>query len=199
MSLGKNPEKTEKGLPQSKYPSCKADIASYEGSRAPTLIMSVKSKKEKTNMKKTKAFNRILSAVFCLVLIAAAALTLTACKKETDTATSSVESVNEETASKVGDGKTEFAFRVTDKEGNSTEFIVCTDKTIVGEALLEAGLIEGEEGQFGLFVKKVNGIVADYDIDKTYWAFYVDGEYGMTGVDQTEIEEGRIYEFRVSK
>ena len=47
MSLGKNPEKTEKGLPQSKYPSCKADIASYEGSRAPTLIMSVKSKKEK--------------------------------------------------------------------------------------------------------------------------------------------------------
>ena len=90
-------------------------------------------------------------------------------------------------------------FTVTDKEGNSTEFIVCTDKTIVGEALLEAGLIEGEEGQFGLYVKKVNGIVADYDIDKTYWAFYVDGEYGMTGVDQTEIEEGKVYEFRVSK
>ncbi len=150
-------------------------------------------------MKKTKLFIRILSAVFCLVLIAATALTLTACKKETDTATSSVESVNEETTSKVGEGKTEFAFRVTDKEGNSTEFIVCTDKTIVGEALLEAGLIEGEEGQFGLYVKKVNGIVADYDIDKTYWAFYVDGEYGMTGVDQTKIEEGKVYEFRVSK
>ena len=199
MVIGENSEKTEKGLLQSKYPSCRANIASLEGSRAPTVIMSAKIKKEKTKMKKTELFIRILSAVFCLVLIAATALTLTACKKETDTATSSVESIHEETAKKVGKGECEFSFRVTDKDGNSTDFIVCTDKKMVGEALLEVGLIEGEEGQFGLFVKKVNGIVADYDIDKTYWAFYVDGEYGMTGVDQTEIEEGKIYEFRVSK
>ena len=70
-----------------------------------------------------------------------------------------------------------FAFTVVDKDGNETAFEVSTDKETVGEALLDAKLIEGEEGAYGLYVKKVNGIVADYDVDQTYWAFYVDGEY----------------------
>ena len=43
------------------------------------------------------------------------------------------------------------------------------------------------------YVKKVNGITADYDVDQSYWGFYIDGEYAMTGVDGTSIEEGRIY------
>ncbi len=150
-------------------------------------------------MEKTKIIRRILSGLLVLMLIAALSVSMMACKAKDTDATSSVASVNEETSSKVGEGKTEFAFRVTDKDGNSTDFIVCTDKTTVGEALLDAGLIEGEEGQFGIFVKKVNGIVADYDIDKTYWAFYIDGEYQMTGVDSAEIESGKIYELRVSK
>ena len=67
------------------------------------------------------------------------------------------------------------------------------------EALLAEGLIEGENGAYGLYVKKVNGIVADYDIDKTYWAFYINGEYAMSGVDTTEIVEGATYSFKVEK
>ena len=78
-------------------------------------------------------------------------------------------------------------------------FEIHTDKEIVGEALLELELIEGEEGDFGLFVKAVNGIVADYDVDGTYWAFYVNGEYAMSGVDTTIIEEGTSYMFKVEK
>ena len=46
---------------------------------------------------------------------------------------------------------------------------------------------------------KVNGIVADYETDGTYWAFYIGDEYGMTGVDMTEIEAGATYAFKVSK
>ncbi len=150
-------------------------------------------------MKKTKMITRILLGLLLVMLIAALSVSMTACKEKDTNDTSSVESINEETAKRVGEGDTEFSFRVTDKDGNVTDFIVCTDKTIVGEALLDAGLIEGEEGQFGIFVKKVNGIVADYDIDKTYWAFYIDGEYQMMGVDAVEIELGKIYELRVSK
>ena len=74
-----------------------------------------------------------------------------------------------------------------------------TNEKIVGDALQKLGLIEGEEGQYGLFVKKVNGITADYDVDKTYWAFYVDGEYAMSGVDTTEIEKDKEYCFKVEK
>lgn len=99
----------------------------------------------------------------------------------------------------VGEGSTKFAFTVVDKDGNETVFEVSTDKETVGEALLDAKLIEGEEGAYGLYVKKVNGIVADYDADQTYWAFYVDGEYAMSGVDVTKIEEGKTYTFKVEK
>ena len=86
-----------------------------------------------------------------------------------------------------------FTFIVVDKDGAETSFTISTDKKTVGDALLAEGLIEGEEGAYGLYVKKVNGIVADYNIDQTYWAFYINGEYAMTGVDQTDVEDGATY------
>lgn len=99
----------------------------------------------------------------------------------------------------LGEGQTKISVSVTDGEGNETLFDVYTDKATVGEALLEVGLIAGEDGQYGLYVKTVNGIVADYDVDQTYWAFYIDGEYASTGVDTTPVEEGKTYGFKVEK
>ena len=84
-------------------------------------------------------------------------------------------------------------------EGNETKLTIHTDKTTVGEALLELGVIAGEDGQYGLYVKEVIGIEADYDKDGVYWAFYVNGEYAMTGVDQTEIVDGEAYAFKAEK
>ena len=86
-----------------------------------------------------------------------------------------------------------------DKDGNETAITVKTDKKMVGEALLDEKIVEGDMGDYGLYVKKVNGIVADYDVDQTYWAFYIDGEYAMTGVDVTEIVEGSTYMMKVEK
>lgn len=96
-----------------------------------------------------------------------------------------------------GEGKTQFDFTVVDQDGGETSFEIHTDKEIVGEALQELGLIEGEEGEYGLFVKTVNGITADYDKDGVYWAFYVNDEYAQAGVDSTEITEGDRYAFKV--
>lgn len=96
-----------------------------------------------------------------------------------------------------GEGKTQFYFTVVDQEGLETQFIVHTGKKTVGEALQELELIEGEEGQYGLFVKTVNGITLDYDKDGAYWAFYVNDEYAQAGVGATEITEGAHYAFRV--
>jgi len=78
-------------------------------------------------------------------------------------------------------------------------FTIKTDKTMVGEALMEHGLIAGEQGAYGLYVKQVNGMTADYDVDQTYWAFYVNGEYGGTGVDMTEINEADTYQLELTK
>ena len=84
-------------------------------------------------------------------------------------------------------------------EDKTVRFTVKTDKDTVGEALMEHDLIAGEEGQYGLYVKVVNGIRADYDVDKSYWAFYINGEYAMTGVELTEIDEGSIYQLEYAK
>ena len=57
-------------------------------------------------------------------------------------------------------------------------------------------MIAGEDGDYGLYVKTVNGETVDYDKDGKYWAFYINGEYGMTGVDATDIVEGDSYAFK---
>lgn len=154
-----------------------------------------------------------LSFILCVALIAAIALTAMGC---TDTNPETSETGGDTTVTTAesgttaetpdpnaltvkGEGATVFYFNVVDKDGKETKFEIHTDKTTVGEALLELGLIEGDMGDYGLYVKKVNGITADYEVDGTYWAFYIGDDYGMTGVDMTDIEPGATYAFKVSK
>ena len=92
----------------------------------------------------------------------------------------------------LGNGSKTFTLKV-EVEENSVTFTIHTDADTVGKALLDLGLIEGDNGQWGLYVKKVNGMLADYDVDQTYWSFYINGEYALTGVDLTEITDGYEY------
>ncbi|MBQ3257288.1 MAG: DUF4430 domain-containing protein [Oscillospiraceae bacterium] len=134
--------------------------------------------------------NKLFASVLCMVLIVAMALSMTACTTTNDPA------VTEQPEQAV---EQSFTFEVVDKDGNIETFSITTDKSTVGEALLEEGLIVGENGQYGLYVKEVNGIVADYNVDGTYWAFYVDGGYAASGVDTTDVTDGATYSFKVEK
>ncbi len=84
-------------------------------------------------------------------------------------------------------------------EDKTVTFTIHTDKTTVGEALIEHDLISGEQGDYGLYIKAVNGVTADYEIDQSYWAFYVNGEYATAGVDCTEIDENAVYRLEYTK
>ena len=97
-----------------------------------------------------------------------------------------------------GNGAKTATVEVTAQE-QSVTFTLRTDKETVGDALLEHDLIAGEEGAYGLYVKVVNGMTADYDTDGYYWAFYIDGNYALTGVDTTAIEEGAVYQLVYEK
>ena len=156
-----------------------------------------------------------LSFVLCLALIAAIALTAMGCDQAKNPETPEIpetsgnaavttteggttpETPDPNAPTVKGEGATVFYFNVVDKDGKETKFEIHTDKTVVGEALLELGLIEGDMGDYGLYVKKVNGITADYDVDGTYWAFYIDGAYATSGVDTTHIVEGSTYTLKV--
>lgn len=78
---------------------------------------------------------------------------------------------------------------------DSITFTVKTDKEMLGEALLEHSLIDGEKGPYGLYVKQVNGITADYDVNGHYWSLEQDGEALLTGVDSTPVVDGAHYQF----
>lgn len=136
----------------------------------------------------------------CIALIVATALLAAGCNgnsKETPSdAVQTGETVWPDN-SQIGEGSTEFSLVVVDKDGNETHLEIHTDKETVGEALTELGVIAGEESEYGLYVKTVNGITADYDTDGVYWAFYVDGEYAAAGVDSTPITAGSSYSLKV--
>lgn len=160
-------------------------------------------------MKMTNA-KKSLSFILCIVLIAVMALFTTGCSdiketpdenpseasSQTQDATVTQEAESLADAISVGEGQTSFTFTVTHLDGSQKVYNVSTDKTKVGEALVDNGIIAGEDGQYGLYVKTVDGETLDYDTDGKYWAFYVDGAYGSTGVDMTDITAGVSYEFR---
>ena len=67
----------------------------------------------------------------------------------------------------------------------------------VGAALLSAGLIEGSESEYGLFVTKVDGIEAD-SANEEWWCLTKGGETVMTGVDSTPVADGDKFEFTLT-
>ena len=141
---------------------------------------------------------RILSLVVATVLLAAMVLGATSCGKpdaeeSTTTATSAIEAPKPQ---EIGQGATSFTFEITHLDGSVKSFTVKTDAKTVGEALLGVGLIAGEEGPYGLYVKTVDGETVDYDTHKKYWAFYENGAMAMKGVDQTDVVAGSVYAFR---
>lgn len=99
----------------------------------------------------------------------------------------------------LGEGAVQFTFTVVDADGNETTATVNTDAASLGEALLNLGVIAGEDGDYGLYVKTVNGQTLDYDKDGKYWALYVGDQYATTGVDSTEIEAGATYSFKAEE
>ena len=150
-------------------------------------------------MKVTRRSNW-LSFLLCIVLFAAAAWMTTGCgAKPAEDPSPAVSEAVAQDGDVLGEGETEFPLTIADKDGNEIALTIRTDKTVVGEALQELGLLEGEEGPYGLYVKIVNGIRADYDKDKVYWAFYINGEYALSGVDVTEITDGDTYALKVEQ
>ncbi len=130
-----------------------------------------------------------------LLLALVLALSLCACGKQAAPGEGGAPVVND--GDVIGEGKNSFTLEIVDGDGNKITATINCDDTIVGDALQAYGIIAGEEAEYGLYIKSVNRITADYEKDGSYWAFYVNGEYAVTGVDMTEIENGATYTLAV--
>lgn len=140
-----------------------------------------------------KKFNKAL----CLLLALVCLLSLAACGGKEEPA-GLWENAVYQNDQEFGDGSKTVVVEVQAEEKTVT-FTIHTDADTVGAALLEHELIAGDEGEFGLYVKQVNGMTADYDVDQSYWAFYENDEYAMAGVDMTEIAEDVTYQLAYTK
>ncbi len=145
-------------------------------------------------------FKLKLSLIVCIVLIAAMALLATGCNGNKDTSGSSAPdiTVSETQSNALGTGATNFTFTVTDAEGKETTYQINTNKKTVGDALVELKLIAGDESEYGLYVKTVNGITLS-EKDRMFWALYMNGKQLQTGVSSAEITAGAKYSFKAEK
>lgn len=91
------------------------------------------------------------------------------------------------------EGQKHFTVTVVHKDGTEKEFTYDTDEEYLGTVLQAAGLIEGEEGPYGLMISAVDGETADWNVDQGYWALYIGEEYATTGIDTTPIQDGATY------
>ena len=97
------------------------------------------------------------------------------------------------------ENKISITVEVVGSDGNTTSFPIKTAATTLRGALEQENLVEGEESTYGLYIKTVNGELADYNVNGAYWAVYIRDEMAMTGVDGIEIVEGGLYKLVYTK
>lgn len=147
-------------------------------------------------MMNKNSISKMLSVIGVFVLIAAMALNFTGCSS-VPAPKASVETTL--AAQQPDTPKHTFTLTVVDLDGKETNLVIMTNREYVGEALLDYGIITGDIGDYGMYINSVNGIFADWDKDQTYWAFYINDEYALTGVDTTPIEENTGYSLVLTK
>ena len=91
-------------------------------------------------------------------------------------------------------GEEKLSFTVIVVHKDKTEKIFTYEATggKLGDVLEAADLIASEGADEGMF-HTVDGEKADWNTDQSYWAFYVENEYAMTGIYDTDIENGATY------
>ena len=140
---------------------------------------------------------KMIRSVVLVALVLSFVLCLVSCNEKID-AEGLWENATYRSDKEFGKGEKTVEVEVKVEE-QSVTFTIHTDADTLGTALLEHELIAGEDGQYGIYVKTVNGILADYDVNKSYWGFYQNGEYLMSGVDTTAIVGGEHFEIVYSK
>ena len=119
---------------------------------------------------------KIWIAVVALVLVAAAMVGIWfATRPETD------------------DGSKTVTVTVVHKDGSQKVFTCKTQEEYLGPVLLTEKIVQGDMGQYGLFITAADGEVADYSVDGGWWAIYVGQEQAVTGADEIPLQDGGSY------
>lgn len=144
-------------------------------------------------------FKRLLSALLVCALITAMALCTVSCNNNTTDPTEPTPATTGQTGATEEKGET-FTLEVTFPDGTTARETYAIEAGVdLGTILEDKGVIAGDKSEYGLYVKTVMGKTVDYDIDKMYWALYVNGEKAMTGISSIMPEAGAVYALKAQK
>ena len=90
-------------------------------------------------------------------------------------------------------GSKAYTVTVVHKDGTVKDFAYRTDAEYLAEVLLEAGLAEGEQSSYGLFIQTVDGETADNN-NQEWWCITKGGEQVNSGADTLPIADGDQFE-----
>lgn len=91
--------------------------------------------------------------------------------------------------------KTVF-FKIVFEDKTEKTIQINTQKTILADALVEAGLIEYDKT--GLYTT-IDGVTADYNKDGAWWCITKGGEMQSFGLNDIKIADGESYEATYTK
>ncbi len=94
-------------------------------------------------------------------------------------------------------GSKAVTLEVVNQEQQTSSYEVQTDAEYLIQAMEEAEgfTFDGETGDYGYTLFTINGETHDWNVDGSYWAIYVNGEYGNYGVDSQPVTDGDVYRF----
>ena len=93
------------------------------------------------------------------------------------------------------EGEKTIVVEVVHADESSREFTYQTSEEFLGPVLIEEGLVQGEEGAYGLFITTVDGETAE---GNQWWCITQDGQMVETGADTTPIADGDHFELTMS-
>ena len=90
-------------------------------------------------------------------------------------------------------GSKAYTVTVVHKDGSVKDFSYRTDEEYLAGALLEEGLVSGEDTQYGLTIITVDGEEAVWATDNAYWAIRVGEEMATTGISEIPVYDSNAY------
>ncbi len=132
------------------------------------------------NEKKNTGSRKVMIAVVCLA-IAVAALFF----------------IWRAVAPKGTEGGKHIVVEVVHGDGSSKEFQVDTDEEFLGKVLVDKGIVEDNQTEYGLFILTADGEKAD-EGNQEWWCITQDGQSVDTGADSTPVVDGAHYELTLT-
>ena len=101
-------------------------------------------------------------------------------------------------------GSKHITIEVVDDQGGTKDYELATDAEFLRGAMDELSAsgdfsYEGADTNGFFYVTTINGLTADFDKDGSFWSIYVNGEYGMYGVDEQTVSDQDSFRFAYEK